>query len=84
MVFLPRVLVVRREASRVGGLCDFGAVDLLQGVDTLALAVESVHQMHLGGMMCGIREKGKEATVVGCWIVGGVNGGKIREDAPKC
>lgn len=53
--FLPRVLVVGRETSRVGGLCDLGAVDLLQGVDTLALAVESVHQMHLGGIMCGSR-----------------------------
>jgi hypothetical protein len=49
---LPRVLVVGREASRVCGLCDLGAGDLLQGVDTLALAVESVHQMHVGGVEC--------------------------------
>jgi len=49
---VSRVLVVGREASRVCGLCDLGASDLLQGVDTLALGIESVHQMHIGGIEC--------------------------------
>ena len=54
----------------MGGLCDLGAVDLLQGVDTLALVVESVHQMHVGGIMCGSRGRGKEGTlVVGCRVI---------------
>jgi len=50
--FLPRVLVIGREASRVCGFGDLGALDLLQGVDALALVVESVHQMHIDGWMC--------------------------------
>lgn len=49
---LPRVLVIGREASRVCGFGDLGALDLLQGVDALALVVESVHQMHIDGWMC--------------------------------
>lgn len=48
---LPRVLVIGGEASRVSRLCDLCAVDLLQGVDTLALAVESVHKMHVDGVV---------------------------------
>jgi hypothetical protein len=70
IIILPRVLVVGREASRVGGLCDLGARDLLQGVDTLALVVESVHQMHVDGIMCDSRGRRIGATlVVGCRVV---------------
>lgn len=79
---LPRVLVVGREASRVCRLCDLGAVDLLQGVDTLAFAVESVHEMHAGGIVIVRSLRGQETLVVGSGIFGGANGGKIREDAP--
>jgi hypothetical protein len=54
----------------VGGLCDLGARDLLQGVDTLALVVESVHQMHVDGIMCDSRGRRIGATlVVGCRVV---------------
>lgn len=70
IIILPRVLVVGREASRVGGLCDLGTGDLLQGVDTLALVVESVHQMHVDGIVCDSRGRRIVATlVVGCWVV---------------
>ena len=68
---LPRVLVVGGEASRVCGLCDLCAVDLLQGVDTLALVVESVHQMHVDGCMCASRGRRIRATVVVVWRVVG-------------
>lgn len=59
-MFLPRVLVVGRKAGGVGGLCDFGANDLFQGVDALALVVESVHQMHLVGVFLDLAFWGKE------------------------
>lgn len=45
------VFVVGGEASRVGRLCDFGAHDLLERVDALAVGVEGVHQMHVGRFM---------------------------------
>lgn len=43
---VPGVLVVGREPRWVGRLGDFGAVDLLERVDALALGIESVHKMH--------------------------------------
>lgn len=43
---VPRVLVVWGESGWVGGLCDFCADDLLEGVDSLALVVEGEHEMH--------------------------------------
>lgn len=46
---LPGVLVVGREARRVGGLGDLAVVDLLEGVDALARGRHGVHQMHGGG-----------------------------------
>lgn len=46
---LPGVLVVGREARRVGGLGDLAVVDLLEGVDALAGGRHGVHQMHGGG-----------------------------------
>jgi hypothetical protein len=46
---VPGVLVVGREASRVGGLGDLAVVDLLEGVEALARGRHGVHQMHSGG-----------------------------------
>ena len=51
---VPGVLVVGREASRVGGLGDLAVVDLLEGVEALARGRKSVHQMHGGGSFGGI------------------------------
>ena len=44
---LPRVLVIGREASGVGGLGDLAVNDLLQGVDALAIRADSVLRMQL-------------------------------------
>ena len=46
---VPGVLVVGREASRVGGLGDLAVVDLLEGVEALAGGRHGVHKMHGGG-----------------------------------
>ena len=51
---VPGVLVVGREASRVGGLRDLAVVDLLEGVEALARGGKSVHQMHGGGSFGGV------------------------------
>ena len=51
---VPGVLVVGREASRVGGLGDLAVVDLLEGVEALARRRHGVHQMHIGGSFGGI------------------------------
>jgi len=51
---IPGVLVVGREASRVGGLGDLAVVDLLEGVEALARGRKSVHQMHGGGSFGGV------------------------------
>jgi hypothetical protein len=51
---VPGVLVVGREASRVGGLGDLAVVDLLEGVEALARGRHGVHQMHGGGSSVGI------------------------------
>jgi hypothetical protein len=51
---VPGVLVVGREASRVGGLGDLAVVDLLEGVEALASGRHGVHQMHSGGSFGGI------------------------------
>jgi hypothetical protein len=48
-LIVPGVLVVGREASRVGGLGDLAVVDLLEGVEALARRRHGVHQMHSGG-----------------------------------
>lgn len=53
-VDVPGVLVVGREASRVGGLGDLAVVDLLEGVEALARGRQGVHQMHVGGSLGGI------------------------------
>jgi hypothetical protein len=45
---VPRVLIVGREASRMGGLGDLAMVNLLEGVEALAGGRHSVHQMHFG------------------------------------
>ena len=50
---VPGVLVVGREASRVGGLGDLAVVDLLEGVEALAGGRHGVHQMHGGGSLIG-------------------------------
>ena len=50
---VPGVLVVGREASRVGGLGDLAVVDLLEGVEALARGRQGVHQMHGGGSFGG-------------------------------
>lgn len=61
------------------GFGDLGALDLLQGVDALALVVESVHQMHIDGWMFlfvrGCRKKSDVWSLVG-WSL--VVRGKIR------
>jgi len=44
---VPGVLVVGREARRVGRLGDLAVGHLLEGVVALALGVQSVHEMHL-------------------------------------
>ena len=47
---LPRVLVLRAEAGGVSGARGLaGGIDLVQGVDALALVVGEVHQIHGGG-----------------------------------
>lgn len=46
---LARPLVVGGESRRVGGLCDLSLGNLLEGVEAVALSVESVHKMHCGG-----------------------------------
>lgn len=51
---VPGVLVVGREASRVGRLGDLAVVDLLEGVEALARGRHGVHQMHIGGSLVGI------------------------------
>ena len=51
---VPGVLVVGREASRVGGLGDLAVVDLLEGVEALARGRHGVHQMHVGGGFGGV------------------------------
>ena len=43
---LPRVLVVRREARRMGRLSDFAPDDLVESVVPTAVLVGSVHEMH--------------------------------------
>lgn len=43
------VLVIWREARRVCRLGDLARDDLLEGIDTLASAVDGVHEMHDGG-----------------------------------
>jgi hypothetical protein len=53
-IAVPGVLVVGREASRVGGLGDLAVVDLLKGVEALARGRQGVHQMHGGGKFGGI------------------------------
>ena len=50
---VPGVLVVGREASRVGGLGDLAVVDLLEGVEALARGRQGVHQMHGSGSLGG-------------------------------
>ena len=55
---VPGVLVVGREASRVGGLGDLAVVDLLKGVEALAGWRKSVHQMHGGGSFGSIESFG--------------------------
>ena len=50
---VPGVLVVGREASRVGGLRDLAVVDLLEGVEALARGRQGVHQMHGSGSLGG-------------------------------
>jgi hypothetical protein len=59
---VPGVLVVGREASRVGGLGDLAVVDLLEGVEALASGRHSVHQMHSGGSFGGF-------DIFGCGVV---------------
>lgn len=53
-VDVPGVLVVGREASRVGGLGDLAVVDLLEGVEALAGGRQGVHQMHGSGSFGGV------------------------------
>lgn len=36
----------------MSGLGDFAAVDLLKGVQAVALGIESVHEMHFGRLIC--------------------------------
>lgn len=48
---LARPLVIGGEARGVGGLGDLSLGDLLEGVQAIALGVESVHKMHFGGLM---------------------------------
>ena len=55
---VPGVLVVGREASRVGGLGDLAVVDLLEGVEALARGRHGVHQMHVGGSLGSIERFG--------------------------
>lgn len=49
-LFIPRVLVIRREARRVSRLCDFSRDDFLESVQSLAVRVEGVHEMHDSGV----------------------------------
>lgn len=65
-LFVPGVLVVGREASRVGGLGDLAVVDLLEGVDALAGGRHGVHQMHGSGIfgeVCRLR-RGARSLVI--------------------
>lgn len=48
---LARPLVIGREAGRVGRLGDLAVDNLLEGVDTAARLIESVHQMHRGSQV---------------------------------
>jgi len=50
------VLVIWREARRVCRFGDLARDDLLEGIDTLASAVDGVHEMHDGGFFraCGL------------------------------
>lgn len=45
--YTPRVFVIGRESSRVGGLRDLARQNLFQGVDALAILIESVLQWWL-------------------------------------
>lgn len=44
------VLIIRREPSRMRRFRDFARNDLLESVDTLAGAVDGVHEMHFCGL----------------------------------
>jgi hypothetical protein len=46
---LSRPLVVGGEARRVRRLGDLAVGNLLEGVKTVAVGVEGVHEMHFGG-----------------------------------
>lgn len=50
---LARPLVVGGETSRVSRLCNLAVGDLLEGVEAVALLVESVHQMHFERVWSG-------------------------------
>jgi hypothetical protein len=50
-IAVPGVLVVGREASRVGGLGDLAVVDLLKGVEALARDIRYRYSSFVGGFI---------------------------------
>lgn len=70
---LAGVLVVGREAGRVGGLGDLAVEDLLQRVDAVAVLALDVHQMHGSGCFGGLTGVIEGLTVSG-WLLAVVLG----------